>query len=393
MVFSLSPYGVEAHIPIIRIGSWIFADLYWCYDECTNEFFRRWYFLQLVEDPTPPSSRMSYIVFERGRCIPFLMQRSYEGISIAMSRQLVNQPVTISWETVLIRDIPVLQLLPGAFKAEDVSQSILRVPIQFPLNTPFRFDDHSAQQFVRTCDARVVQVENTSFSESTRICSRWTSASDSQHLVQVGNTIISEFSRSEQHFSERSWSDAFDVVMTPIHNMSSLESSRIYSHWTTAYTFTTPQHCFTIRVGQCHQTTSLAAEECPETYPITMAPVWATFHAGTTTEVKWQGDYSKTKELLESIPKNGQHCCRTDHVVQWPQVYNPYDRYNGETFRKKFCVAKSGSVTLSFTYCPINPGQTLVLKASSSGLVCIVQLFYAIDNADIVGTELESNWN
>ena len=105
------------------------------------------------------------------------------------------------------------------------------------------------------------------------------------------------------------------------------------------------------------------------------------------------GDYSKTRELIESIPKNGEHCCHTNHVTQWPQAYNPHDRYIGEIYQKKFRVAKSGSVTLSFTYCPINPGQTLVLKASASGLVCVIQPFYAMHNAEIVGTELESSWH
>ena len=391
MSLSLSPYGVEAHIMIFRYKSSIFADLHWCYSPHRNSGLM-WHYLQLVEDPTPPwpsSSRTSYIVYEGGRCIPLPGQHIMESNNAGMfpGDEHLTPTVEACWESVLIRDRPIPCLLPGEFREKDLCQSILRVPSQFPLNTPFRFDDHSAQQFVHACKAQVVQVDHTHFLESSRINSQWTSATDTKHMVQADNTILNHVLAIFP-----SWMDAFDADVIQVDNTCSLESSGRHSYWTTTYTFTTPQHRFTIRVGQCCQDTSLAIiGEGPGTGPIAIAPLWATFHAGTTTEVNWIGDYSQTKELLKSLPKDGQHCCETDHVLHWPQLYMPNDQYDQEIFWRKFHATRSGTVSLYFTHCPINPGQTLILKASCSGLVCCFLFNFTMPYIMLI--LLGQNWN
>ena len=275
----------------------------------------------------------------------------------------LTHTVEVCWESILIRDRPTPCLLPGEFQGQNLFQSILRVPSQFPLNTPFRFDDNSAQQFVHTCKAQVVQVDHTQFLKSSKIRSYWISTSDSKHMAHVDDTILSDFSALFPI-----WSNALKTEIIQSNITCSSQSSRIYSHWTTTYTFTTPQHRFTIRVGQCCQ-----GEASQGTDSITRAPLWATFHTGITTEGIFEtlmGDYSKTQELIQSLPKDGHHRCDKDHVLQWPQPHHPTHGLDQEIFQKTFLVARSGTVTLSFMWCPINPRHTLILKTECSELVC-----------------------
>ena len=315
MSFSVTPHGIQAHIPIIKKNSSVYADLCWCDGDSEQS---RWFYLPLAPDPTwpeVPSRRPSYIIdHARLDCPEF--DRSEE-------------PWT--WGTILIRDRPPPSLLPGQFSWNDVAQPIIRAAKQFDFNAPFRFDDKSARKFVTESSTQIVKVDNTRFPESS-------------------------------------------------------------PHFITTYSFGTPQCHFSIRVGQCLRRRGVHAN--------TTAPVWVTFHADRSDVPYNKGKESKEmlKKWAEMLPKDGQHCCPTDHVVQWPEEWteepedskpgksqdsemeweaqnqtqvvqqdsnnNSNDHHNQKEFQKRFRLLGNHIVCLSFGRCPINPMRTLILKAS-----------------------------
>lgn len=311
MSFSVTPNGIQAHIPIIRNASSVYADLSW-WDGDSDQSHS--VYLRLAPDPTSPevpSRRSSYVIdHTRIDCPEF-------------EKSLAPR----TWETVLVRDRPPPSLLPGQFSWNDVAQPILRAPMQFGFNAPFRFDNKSARTFVHESSAQIVNVDITPLPES------------SSHLMAT-------------------------------------------------YTFGTPKCHFTIRVGECLRDREVHANAT--------APVWVTFHADRSDVPYTRGQDSKemTEKWTETLPKDGKHCCGTDHVLQWPeewteepensepgksedsemyweaqdqtQVIPQYSNSNNDqkTFQKLFRLLGNHTVCLSFERCPINPMRTLILKAS-----------------------------
>ena len=368
MTFSVTPYGVQAHIPIFRHNSHVYADLYWCSidsRDARSSPSQEWYFLRLMDDPTPlwPSAcHPSYMVDEDHKVekfSSFARLQSDSGTITAVAlfswsmKEILRVPLT--WETVLIRHKPTPSLLPGEFRWDNPVQSILRAPFQFSFSSPFRFDEASAQKFVEEFGAYDVKVDHTTPSKS----------SDS------------------------------------------------YSHQTTAYTFACPwfMRMFAIKIGQCHQRTASTTGDSGGAVHTT-APVWATLHMkGVCADQSLKKEHQRWGNTLLS---DVQHSCLKDHVLEWPKRYiegSQYSKMEGgdsvepsedsemeqhevveldtsvqdhtqalprfqdqdydltndhvqETFQKTFRIEPAGKATLSFTRCPINPQGTLILKAS-----------------------------
>lgn len=364
MTFSVTPYGIQAHIPVFSYNSIVYADLYWCYIDRNGIAPTQWICLRLKEDRTPlwPSAcHTTYIVDDDRRTQRFrnfkrLTSPSGEIDAVTFSLRMGKDWIktlhlSLTWKTVLIRDRPDPRLLPGEFIQNDIAQSILGDPMRFSFNASFRFDDNSAQEFVRDCRACGVKVDNST----------------------------------------------------------SLDSSGRISHRETAYIFSTRYYRghLAIRVGRCCQpeiTDSAVRNSWAEQTTAAVGPVWATVH--------WKkfhdrnASYAKIEEEMQewikTFPAKGQHSCGDDHVPLWterldsmrpedspkehpedlemaqPEDFEMIARVQGQTqrglsnvqnqdyptFQKTLRVSRFGTVTLSFTPCPINPMKTLIMKAA-----------------------------
>ncbi|KAI0712865.1 heterokaryon incompatibility protein-domain-containing protein [Cerioporus squamosus] len=162
MSFSVTPHGIQAYIPIIRLKGdkeeAIFADLAWCQPE--NAAIPHRVLLPLEEDPDSraglSSRRESYIV-GRGRLTyaQLCKSRGMHHISLWLSTESLTymmfghkERASRTWRTVLIRDRPPPHRLPGQPSSADPHIPLVPVlPSQLFVGAPFRFDELHVQKF------------------------------------------------------------------------------------------------------------------------------------------------------------------------------------------------------------------------------------------------------
>lgn len=217
MTFSITPYGVQAYVPIIECSSGTYADLYWSNDN-ERDFHQRRGFLLCLEKhldahAKPSSCHASYIICDSERISYYHRQPHMMADEYIMADGQITRS---SWQTILIRHRPPPFPVPGQL-ADSRAPFIPAIPIQFQLDALLRLNEASFQNFMRQC-----------------------------------------------------WSDRMEV-----RNATSLYPSKEVSHLPTTYVF----HCtatvyystIIIAFGKCYQGLSL-----DQPHPLVDVPAWAT---------------------------------------------------------------------------------------------------------------------
>ena len=313
MTFNVTPHGIQAHVPIITCGEKTYAYLFWSREDAEDALVHHdvpetHFLLCLEKDPVdyarPSSCSASYIVSNE-RILYNWPRRTFTSNACSDDRETT---LHARWETVLIRHRPPLNRLPGQL-ADTRTPFIPPIPIQSSLIAPVRFDE-----------ARI-----RSFMGQFRSCSR----------VKVLNSAIDQASDLPTTY-------AFFCDLVPL-------------EWFTVI----------VRAGRCcREVPSEPGPQLEDDYP----SIWATISG-----IAWGlGDPNMSESEMEakvvSLSTDSSHCCREDHVSQWPM----YQKTFYMTIRHRLHWALSPTVrwhavTLSFSPCPINPGGTLILRASYDG--------------------------
>ncbi|RPD58014.1 HET-domain-containing protein [Lentinus tigrinus ALCF2SS1-7] len=323
MTFSVTPHGVQAHIPVIESTQGTYADLFWCHDDPkpTHQSSRSGpdplrYLLCLEKDldsdaARPSSCSASYIVCDL-RLYDYTPPRR-PGRTTSDRYELHGQTVYASWQTVLIRHQPPSQRLPGQLLLDSRTPFIPVSPVQLRSDASFRFDDAHVRKFFHQFSGGRLDVRNLSaelpVSGPSTLRSRTSSHPEQQHPLATTAYTFSKNSRSE----------SLAIV---------------------------------IRVGECRSSGGGHGRSAPT------PSVWATV-SGVALSSRFSSDY--IDEQISELSNDSRHHCLEDHVSQWRDYEKTFDL---DMIQNTRAYHNAAAVTLSFTPCPINPRRTLILDAS-----------------------------